>query len=190
MAKRTAIAPSPTAEADALHRSTADVTDRVDARADSSRASRAPADVVPVVSAPRPVPRHRSARTHARPARPASRHHWVRGSAPMNTNIASAGICTHFAGVTVLGDHRSKAVIADEVDHLGVRAHVDRRVTGDPVDEIPRHVLGEMRHPGRRGGPSRRGPPGTIAACPAELPPPTTTTSIPLHSRRSTDVAA
>ena len=111
----------------------------------------------------------------------------VAGSAPTNRNRCGqlALRLRRRRGGCASARARATAFLAFQRDHLGVVHQLDIRRAVDALDQIARHAGVRGR---RRGSPARpcgRGRPETPPPGPAELPPPTSTTSCPAHSRAS-----
>ena len=184
--RRTAIEPSPTAEATRLIEPlrtspTANMPGRLVSSGSGAPAVGGGRGVAPPV---RTKPLSSSATS--------SPSHPVCGSAPMKTNSARAS--TRRAAPVCRCPRRpraSSAVLAEQLAHLGVAPDLDVRDALDAVDQVARHVLAQVVARGSSAArPRCTCATRNTAACPAELPPPTTTTGSPAQSCASIGVAA
>ena len=103
--------------------------------------------------------------------RRAAASHPEPGSAPMNENSAEQA-----TSASPRAPHRDRLQVASPLSAITwVRPHGDARIGFDAVDQVARHALAEVvaaDHEGHRALEAAR----KSDACPAELPPPATTT--------------
>ena len=108
----------------------------------------------------------------------------------MKTNSVARLDPAALTGLVILDDECLERPVADQFAHLRVRKHLDLRAALDPVGQVARHVSAQVFVAQIRVH-LRACWARNSAACPAELPPPTTATGSPRHrcasiwSRRS-----